>query len=55
MPPPAWILLAPAEAGKEDIDDGEDEIEEADGKGDKDPDGSVPADDNPDAEGTVIV
>lgn len=51
--PPVWILLAPAVAGKEDLEDGEDKDEEADGKDDKDPDGSVPADDNPDAEGTV--
>lgn len=50
-------MLAPAVAGKEDLEDGEDKDEEADGKDDgkddKDPDGSVPADDNPDAEGTV--
>lgn len=50
-------MLAPAEAGNEDMDDGEDEDEEddgKDGKDDKDPEGSVPADDKPDAEGAII-
>lgn len=57
MPAPAWVLLAPADAGNEDICDGEDEDEEADGKDgkeDKDPEGSVPADDKPDAEGAIM-